>query len=586
MTVELDQGHSTIVPALLNGGLSINDIKFTRMDERSSFRKKWLFIVFWLAILVVGYLFITSFIEGFWDDFRNIIVDFALFVFFLIIWMAFFAQFVLPVKTFRDRQKIFDRLRSHLFGSHGPALFIENGEIKEHSGERLKKGPGVVWLDSASAAVTRTATAIKQVLGPGVHFTERGEYIEATRTLDLHTQSQKLGPKENDKPFEGKKENQTDEEYREIQNRRKQVSALTRDGIEVVPDISVTFRVNTGFPKQGKPGSRFGFRTALTKAAERVEAQDKDIISRAILGEGINPYKDPESPEHRVAWNRLPIALAVDVWREYVSRFTLDELFKADQIVPIPPQKLPQPTEDEIDLLSQPILIDPNRRSIQSALASMLREVNKFMNRSIKILERENSAPKNTATIPPFSVLQQGSDEEPPKKTALQVINELVKARLTEPDVDSFDDTGKRGIGQLKSDEFDILTKRGLKVISVSISNLRLSPAIEEQIIKQWSAAWLKNAKMESDLLDRKRNVIETTAREKAHIDYAISLSHEINGYARTRKIDAKGLLKALLIRSRALIRSGEFKDQLRRRMANELQEIEDLIKWVEENGK
>jgi hypothetical protein len=99
-----------------------------------------------------------------------------------------------------------------LFGGHGPALFIENGVIKEHSGERLKKGPGVLWLDSASAAVTRTAVAIKQTLGPGVHFISGREYIAGT--LDLHIQSHSIGPKETDKPFDPKSDSQTDEEYR------------------------------------------------------------------------------------------------------------------------------------------------------------------------------------------------------------------------------------------------------------------------------------------------------------------------------------------------------------------------------------
>ena len=88
-----------------------------------------------MVILIISYLYITSQIEGFWDDPWNIIRDAVVFVFFLFIWMAFFAQFVLPVRTFLDRQKIFDRLFRHLIGSHGPAIFIENGEIKEHSGE-------------------------------------------------------------------------------------------------------------------------------------------------------------------------------------------------------------------------------------------------------------------------------------------------------------------------------------------------------------------------------------------------------------------------------------------------------------------
>ena len=105
----------------------------------------------------------------------------------------------LPVRTFRDRQKIFDRLITYLLGGHGPAIFIRNGELIKREGEERKKGPGVLWLDTASAAVTRTSVAIKQTMGPGVHFIDSREFIAGT--VDLHVQSQSIGPKESDKPF-------------------------------------------------------------------------------------------------------------------------------------------------------------------------------------------------------------------------------------------------------------------------------------------------------------------------------------------------------------------------------------------------
>jgi hypothetical protein len=166
------------------------------MDDTPLTKRPWFYITGWLAILLALYGWQISRMGGIQASLLDILLDLAcVFPVLLILWMAFFAQFVLPVRTFRDRQKIFDRLLADLFGGHGPALFIENGEIKEHSGERLKKGPGVVWLDSASAAVTRTPTAIKQVLGPGVHFTDGGEFIGSHDAVDLHTQNQTLGPK-------------------------------------------------------------------------------------------------------------------------------------------------------------------------------------------------------------------------------------------------------------------------------------------------------------------------------------------------------------------------------------------------------
>src|SRR5512133_3592621 len=405
-------------------------------DETPFYRRPWFYIAFWLAILLVAYGWQVYRMGGVQASIFDIFLDLAcLFPLLLLLWMAFFAQFVLPVRTALDREKIFERLLTYLFGGHGPALFIENGIIKEHSGERLKRGPGVVWLDSASAAVTRTPVAIRQTMGPGVYFIASREYIAGT--IDLHIQSQSIGPKESDRPFDEKGEYQSQEEYNQVQDRRKQVSALTRDGIEVIPRISVSFRVDTGFPKEGQPGSRFGYRKGITKKAREQEEKDKDAIRRAILGEGINPMAEPDSPRRRVAWNQLPAVLAVDIWREYAAKFTLDELFQPTQIVPTPTPPVPEPAEFEIDPLSQPIYVGARRENMQDMFTSMLRRINLFMARMIKAMENEQQA--DTTALVPADLKTQGSAKidsgEPQKKTALQVINELVKARLTQPEV-------------------------------------------------------------------------------------------------------------------------------------------------------
>ena len=256
------------------------------MDDNPIYKRPWFYIAGWLLILLLVYGLQILRMGGIRANLVEIAVDLAcVFPILLVLWMAFFAQFVLPVRTFRDRQRIFDRLITYLLGGHGPALFVENGNIKEHSRERLKRGPGVLWLDSASAAVTRTPVKIKQTMGPGVHFLDKGETI--ARTVDLHIQTHGLGPKESDKPFDP--QNDTDfSEYQQVQDRRKQVSAWTRDGIELVPNISVTFREDTGFPKEGQPGSRFGYRTGSTRKDRLNEKADQEAIQKAILGEGFD----------------------------------------------------------------------------------------------------------------------------------------------------------------------------------------------------------------------------------------------------------------------------------------------------------
>lgn len=557
------------------------------MDDSPLTKRPWFYIGVWLVILVALYGWQIVRMGGIQASLLDILLDLAcVFPILLILWMAFFAQFVLPVRTFRDRQKIFDRLLADLFGGHGPALFIENGEIKEHSGERLKKGPGVVWLDSASAAVTRTPVAIKQVLGPGVHFIDAGETIAGT--IDLHAQIQSLGPKETDNPFIEKSEYQSTEEFQQIQDRRKMVSALTRDGIEVIPNISVTFRVDTGFPKEGEPGSRFGYRTGLTRKARENEKKDQDAIRRAIIGQGVNLNALPDSPRRRLAWNELPASLAVDVWREYVAKFTLNQLFKPEKQDHSPSEEPPTQPEIEEDLF-KPLPAGTARTSVQGAFLALLHEINLLMKKVIEWLEKtkQKKTPPNTET-PKTSALDTSKPNEPQDKTALQVINEMVKARLTQEEVNEFDDTGNRLKKMAVSDEYKLLKARGLKVHSVSISNLRLHPTVDEHLIKLWSANWLTNAKAESEQIDRKRNIIETSAQEKTQIDYAVKIGREINAFPEQQKLEGKTkeMLRTLIFRSRALIRSEEYSDQLRRRMSQELQIIEDIIKWVEANGK
>ena len=562
------------------------------MDDTPLTKRPWFYITGWLLFLLVVYGWQIWRMGGIQASLYDIFFDLAcVFPILLIIWMAFFAQFVLPVRTFRDRQKIFDRLITYLSGGHGPAIFIENGNIRERTGESEKKGPGVVWLDSASAAVTRTPIAIKQVLGPGVHFIDKGETIAGT--IDLHTQSQSLGPKESDKPFEAKKEERSDEEYQQVQDRRKMVSALTRDGIEVIPNVSVTFRVNTGFPEGNEPGSRFGYRTGITRKAKENEEKDKEAIRKAIIGQGINLNYLPDSPRHRLAWNELPASLAVDVWREYAAKFTLDELFSPTQEIPATPKSLPQPVAQEEDMF-QPLTQGVARGSMQGSIVALLREINLMMKRAIELLEGKrtvlDSSKTETPNIPASTPAPETNNQEEAqqKKTALQVINDMVKARLTQEDVNILNDTGGREAGKNISEEFKLLEARGLKVLSVSISNLRLDPSLDEQIIRQWSASWLVNAKAESDQIDRKRNIIETSTQENTQIEYAVTISREINAFASKEEPRGKikEMLRTLILRTRAIIRSGEHSDQLRRRMSLELQEIEDMIRWLEANGK
>ncbi|MFN8405830.1 MAG: hypothetical protein U0V48_20085, partial [Anaerolineales bacterium] len=348
--------------------------------------------------------------------------------------------------------------------------------------------------------------------------------------------------------------------------------------------INVVFRVDTGFPKKGQIGSRFGYRTGVTSKDKREEKEDQESIYNAILGEGINPYYKPENPRHRMAWNQLPAALAVDVWRDYASKFKLDEFFAAGQRVP--PEKPPviEPTEEEIDPLTQAIQVGPNRNVIQTAIAQILRQINLRMARLTADIEKKTPPPSTGEESQPYTPPPLPKKEKPEPKTALEVINEMVKARLTNPFVDHLDQLGQRFENDTPdfSREYDLLKKRGLKVISVSVSNLRLNPEINKELLDKWQANWLSHAKAEKDQVERRKSVFETASQERAVKQYAEWLSEAVVR-ANPKRGEVKEALKSLLNRTRAIIVRN---DQLRRQMSTELQDMEEILRWIEVNGQ
>ncbi len=137
----------------------------------------------------------------------------------------FFAQFILPLRSANDRLSAFERLFSYIFGFHGPAVHIKNGEIIKRKQEMQRWGPGVILLDAASGAVLRSPQKTTRAVGPGVIFhrfsgDDRG-------SVDLRTQKKSLGPWTDENPFavQGKKE--SDAEYQARQNRRFETRAFT-----------------------------------------------------------------------------------------------------------------------------------------------------------------------------------------------------------------------------------------------------------------------------------------------------------------------------------------------------------------------
>jgi regulator of protease activity HflC (stomatin/prohibitin superfamily) len=274
------------------------------MDEQEGFFQRPVvktLLRFGVFILVYLVLLAWQFFAPPGINYFSPVFDLFICVIGALLWMVFFAQFVLPANNIKARLSIVDRLISYLVGYHGPAIFVENGVVRVSEGELKKRGPGVVWLDSASAAVLRTAVKFTRTIGPGVHFTRGKEYIAAT--VDLHSQIQAIGPNDDDQPFSV---NRDDPNYEHIQQRRYETSALTRDAIEVVATIAVTFRIKST-PGEGK--TPFGF--------------NEENVRRAVT-ESLTQGAQTDQP----LWSQLPARMAVDVWREYLRKFKLIQLFE------------------------------------------------------------------------------------------------------------------------------------------------------------------------------------------------------------------------------------------------------------------
>ncbi len=420
----------------------------------------------------------------------------------LVFWVAFFAQFVLPVQTVPERVKVVRRLLSTLGTGQGPAIFIRNGEIVKYPEEEKRRGAGVIILDSASAAVLRRKSAYTEAVGPGLIFTGPGEGIAGT--LDLRTQVRRIGPAgDGEDPFVEEVPGESEEQREGRKARRLQTSGLTRDGVEVIPNISVVFRINA---QEGEGGSRFGF--------------NPDAVTRAVAYQPINPAAPSDSEAHRRGWEWLPVSMAADLWREYLRKFTFDELFE-------PPDRKTWP-------------------------------------------------------------------EEWRHKTGLEVIVDMIKKRLKDDWVLKTNEVceleikreTEKGIEYIwiRSPEEDKVRNRGLRVVNVSVSNLRFPKTpIEDKLIQRWRTTWLDRAKEEQKYIEQRRSLEKARGQQDALKLFSALVSRPL--YQRVRRSNGTRIprpdlalsMELLLLGTRDAIYSAELQHQL----ADMESELDDMIEWL-----
>lgn len=446
-----------------------------------------LIVVYLVMGVVMGYFYPKS------NQALNMIIDTLICVAGLIGWMIFFAQFVLPVRHISDRWKVVERLVNYLTGSHGPAIFIENGHVRGKENEVKKEGAGVVWLDSASAAILRTAGRFTRTIGPGVHFTKQGEYIAAT--ADLHTLIQSIGPNDSDQPFTTA---ETDPKYTAMKERADATSALTRDGIQVLASISVIFRIRS-IPGEGN--TKFGFNQANTHVAIR------DSMTR-------------ETNLDQPIWNSLPGRMAADIWREYLAKFRLSELF----------EKTSNPQDNTLQLINEMM-----RKRLTKPTVEFLDAFGQ------RVLENK--------------------DREAEYQRLMAENNQAAAEKL---------------LKTMDSIEYTKLTAMGLEVKSVSIKKLFFMPDVEDKLINQWTALWKNNAQIESGQVELARKLAETTGLQEGLKNFALNASREI-GHRHPK--DAAHALEML---AHATFRSTQKNPLLLKQInSTDLRELSEMTSWL-----
>lgn len=274
-------------------------------------------VVILAAVVWHGVLWGLGIPFNFISSFILIVLDFAVAYFLLDKLIYFFAQFVLPIQNQKDRQEIHSRVKIFEFGERGPTLFVKNGRVIMHEGEANKRGPGVLVLDTASALVLRTDTEIKGAVGPGIKFTRGNEYVAGS--VDLRAQWQFIGPLRSEQPFLNPTPISNPKSYNDLHARRQQTAGLTRDGFEVSPTISIKFsikRPRKKAPTESGVTSQYGY--------------DPRAVHNAITREVIQ-LGTAENSKARLEWNKIPEHLVVNIWREYIRKFKLEDLFSGEE---------------------------------------------------------------------------------------------------------------------------------------------------------------------------------------------------------------------------------------------------------------
>ena len=337
----------------------------------------------------------------------------------------------------------------------------------------------MIILDTASAAMIRTPAEFKPAVGPGLAFTEQNESIAGV--VDLHIQRASLGPLEEEDPFAAMQVDENEPMFLARQKRRFDTQGYTRNGIPVVPRINVAVRLDA---EHAEGYTHFGY--------------DRDAVQRFITGRPVDLDSGPDSPDRFVEQAWIPMHLAADIWKECLSRLTLEELFAF----------------------------------------------------------------------------------EPGQVTALQRITREMTERLTRPRFAEMDRFG-RPTGALRtSAEYILIKRRGLRVIAVSVTYLKLQSIVEDRLVELWRSTWLMRAQRERDYINQQRSYEAENGKREGLYAYIDGLTHFIGSQNPTLRFSGEQILRQLIRGSLYVINQDA---NLHRQATDEVEQLKELLDWSEQ---
>jgi regulator of protease activity HflC (stomatin/prohibitin superfamily) len=220
---------------------------------------------------------------------------------------------------------------------------------------------------------------------------------------------------------------------------------------------------------------------------------DAEAVRNAITREVIM-LGTSDNSKIRMEWNKLPSHLVVNIWREYIRKFKLGDLFT------------------------------------------------------------------NSGT------------------SGLQTIEKMINNRVKNAHIEALDDTGAKTGEWVESLEFKQLQSRGLEIMEVRIHNVLFEPSIEEQIIQQWSAEWMKIARQEENYLKEKEALIETASRDEGSKSFAKIAAKQFSGKPTAPQQNPFKTLQLLIQPLKEYILN---ESNANSAMEKELRKLDDIWKWL-----